>query len=146
RLPDRIVSLLAGAVEEDRLRLRTVQRELHNRRIARRCCVYWRPLSDRQRAVRGHSTSRYLLSHRHSYERSPDACIADIQWTAGVLLPRPAGGRGGRRRRNREGGRGRGANDRCRDKRSPLFAQSSARSTGARIADRSAFAWMEIVI
>src|SRR5215468_5517514 len=104
------------------------------------------PLSDWQRAVRGHSTSRYLLSRRHSDERAPDAGIADIQRTAGVLLPRPAGRRGGRRRRNREGRRGGGANDRRRDKCAPLFAQSCARSTEARIADRSALARMALVI
>ena len=54
-------------------------------------------LSNRQRVVRGHSTSRYLLSRRHSDERATDAGIADVQRTAGVLLPRPQGRRGGRR-------------------------------------------------
>ena len=146
RLPDRIVSLLAGATEADRLRPRTVRRELHDRRIARRCRVHRRPLSDRQRAVRGHATSRYLLSRRHSDERAPDAGIADIERTAGVLLPRAAGRRGRRRRRNREGGRGEGANDRRRDQRAPLFARSCARSTGARVADRGAFARMALVV
>src|SRR5262249_47505083 len=132
--------------EKDRLRLRTVQRELHDRRVARRCRVHRRPLSDRQRAVRGHSTSRYLLSRRHSNERAPDAGIADIQRAAGVLLPRSAGRRGGRRRRNREGGRGGRANDGRRDQRAPLFAQSWPRSIGARIADRSAFTRMALVV
>src|SRR5229473_2749043 len=87
-------------------RPRTVRRELHDRRIARRCRLHRRPLSNRRRTVRGHSTSRYLLSRWHSDERAPDAGIADIERKAGVLLPRPAGRRGGRRRRNREGGRG----------------------------------------
>src|SRR5207245_540883 len=40
---------------------------------------------------------------------------------------RPKGRRGGRRRRNREAGRGERANDRRRDKRASLFAQSCAR-------------------
>ena len=65
-----------------------------DRRIARRCRVHRRPISDRQRAVRGHATSRYLLSRRHSDERAPDAGIADIERTAGVLLARAAGRRG----------------------------------------------------
>src|SRR5262249_49338288 len=105
-----------------------------------------RPLSNRQRTVRGHSTSRYLLSRWYSDERAPDAGIADIQRTARVLLPRPAGRRGGRERRNREGGRGEGANDRRRGQRAPLFAQSCARATGARLADRGAFARMALVV
>ena len=82
------------------------------------------------------------LSRRHSDERAQDGGIADVQRTAGILFPRPAGRRGGRRRRNRETGRGEGANDRHGDQRAALFAQSSARSLGARPADRGAFAWM----
>ena len=39
-----------------------------------------------------------------------------------------------------------GANDRRRDQRAPLFAQSSARSAGARFAYRSAFARMALVV
>jgi hypothetical protein len=65
---------------------------------------------------------------------------------AAVLFPRPAGRRGRRRRGNREGGRGEGANDRRRDKHAPLFTQSCKRPTGARIADRSAFARMALVV
>ena len=133
-------------LKQDRLRPRTVRRELHDRRTARRCRVHRRPLSDRQRAVRGHAASRDLLSRRHSDERAADAGIADVQRTAGILRPRPAARRGGRRRRDREGGRGEGADDRRRDQRAPLFAQSSARSTGARIADRRAVTRMALVV
>src|SRR5882757_3087044 len=108
--------------------------------------MHRRPLSNRQRAVRGNATSRYLLSRRHSDERASNAGLADIKWTAGVLLARTAG-RGGRsRRRNREGGRGEGANDRHGDQRAPLFARSWAQSTGARLADRGAFARMALVV
>ena len=146
RLSDRIVSLLAGSTAPDRLCSRTIRRELYDRRIARRCRVHRRPLSDRQRAVRGHATSRYLLSRRHSDERAPDAGIADIERTTRVLLPRAAGRRGRPRRRDPEGGRGEGANDRRGDQRPPLFAQSCARSTGARVADRGAFARMALVV
>ena len=103
-------------------------------------------LSNRRRTVRGHSTSRDLLSRRHSDQRAADAGIADIQRTAGVLLPRPEGRRGGRRRRNREGGRGERANDRRRDQRAALFARSCARSIGARLADRGAFARMARIV
>ena len=133
-------------LKQDRFRARTVRRELHDRRIARRCRLHRRPLSDRQRAVRSHAASRYLLSRRHSDQRAADAGVADIQRTAGVLLPRPEGRRGGRRRRNREGRRGERANDRRRDQRAALFAPSSARSTGARVADRGAFARMARVV
>src|SRR4029434_2558637 len=104
------------------------------------------PLSDRQRAVRGHSTARYLLSRGHLNERATDAGIADIQRTAGVLLPGAAGRRGGIRRRNRQGWRSEGANDRYRDQRASLFAQSCARPPRARIADRGAFARMALVV
>ena len=135
-----------AAAEADRLRPRTVRREFHDRRIARRCGLHRRPLSDRQRAVRGHPTSRYLLSRRHSDERAADAGIADIQRTAGILFPRAGGRRGGRRRRNREGGRGERANDRRGDQRAALFAQSCARSIGARLADRGAFARMARIV
>ena len=113
-------------LKQDRLRPRTVRRELHDRRIARRRRVHRRPLSDRQRAVRGHATSRHLLSRRHPDERAADAGVADLQRTTGVLLPRPAGRRGGRRRRDREGGRGERANDRRGDQCAALFARSSA--------------------
>ena len=75
-----------------------------------------------------------------------DAGVADIQRTAGVLLPRSAGRRGRCRRRNRESRRGEGANDRRGDQRAPLFAQSCARSAGARVADRGAFARMARVV
>ncbi len=127
RLPDRIVSLLAGAAEADRLRPRTIRRELHDRRTRRRCRVHRRSLSDRQRAVRGYSTPRDLLSRRHSDERAADAGIADIgSGRPGVLLARAAGRRGGRRRRDREGRRGGGADDHRRDQRAPLFAQACA--------------------
>src|SRR5438876_6880514 len=44
-----------------------------------------RPLSDRLRTFRDHSTSCHMLSRRHSDERTPDAGIADIQRTARVL-------------------------------------------------------------
>ena len=103
--------------------LRTVRRELHDRRVARRCGVHRRPLSDRQRAVRGHATSRYLLSRRHSDERAPNAGAADLQRTAGILLPRSRGRRSRRGRRDREGGRGEGADDRRRDQCASLFAR-----------------------
>ena len=146
RVPDGIVSLLAGTAEEDRLRPRTVRGEFHDRRIARRCRVHRRPLPDRQRTVRSDPTSRYVLSRGHTDERAADGGFADIERTAGVLLPRPAGRRGGGRRRNREGGRGEGANDGRRDQRAALFAQSSARSTGAGIADRGALARMARVV
>ena len=43
-------------------------------------------------------------------------------------------------------GRGEGADDRRRDQRAPLFARSSARSTGARLADRRAVARMARVV
>ena len=56
------------------------------------------------------------------------------------------GRRGGRRRRNREGGRGEGADDRRGDQRAPLFARSSARAAGARVADRRAVARMALVV
>ena len=56
------------------------------------------------------------------------------------------GRRGGRRRRDREGGRGEGADDRRGDQRAPLFARSSARATRARVADRGAFARVARVV
>ena len=135
-----------AAAEADRLRPRTVRREFYDRRIARRCRLHRRPLSDRQRAVRGHPTPRHLLSRRHPDGRAADAGLADIQRTAGVLLPRPAGRRGRRRRRHRQGRRGERADDRGGDQRAALFARSCARSIAARLADRSAFAWMARVI
>jgi hypothetical protein len=64
----------------------------------------------------------------------------------GVLLARAAGRRGPPRRRNREGGTGEGANDHRRDQRAPLFARSCAQSTGARLADRGAFARMALLV
>ena len=54
--------------------------------------------------------------------------------------------RGRRRRRHREGRRSGGADDRGRDQRAPLFARSSAGSTGARLADRGALTWMALVV
>ena len=105
------------------LRPRTVRRELHDRRVARRCGLHRRPLSDRERALRSHATSRYLLSRWHSDERAPNAGAADLQRTPWVLLPRSAGRRGGRGRRNREGGRGQGANDGRGDQCASLFSR-----------------------
>ena len=80
----------------------------------------------------------YRVGIRMNEPRMP--ALLTGQRTAGVLLPRPAGRRGGRRRRDREGGTGDGADDRRRDQRAPLLARSPARSAGARLADRGAFA------
>ena len=88
RLPDRILPLLAGAAETDRFRPRAIRRELHDRRIARRCGVHRRSLSDRQRPVRGDAAARHLLSRRHSDERAAHAGAAHIERTAGILPPR----------------------------------------------------------
>ena len=49
-------------------------------------------------------------------------------------------------RRDREGGRGEGADDRRGDQRAALFARSSARSAGARLADRGALARLALVV
>ena len=67
----------------------------------------------------------YRVGIRMNEPRMP--ALADIQRTAGILLPRPAGRRGRRRRRHREGRRGERADDRCGNQRPPLFARSSAR-------------------
>src|SRR6266403_945784 len=102
---------------------------------------YWQEQLKRTDFVHGQFGENFTI------EGLPDdAGIADIRRTAGVLLPRPQGRRGGRRRRNREGGRGERANDRRRDQRASLFAQSCARSIGARLADRGAFARMALVV
>ncbi len=64
----------------------------------------------------------YRVGIRTNEPRMP--ALLTAQRTAGVLPARPPGRRGGRRRRDREGGRGEGANDRRRDQRAPLFARA----------------------
>ena len=64
----------------------------------------------------------------------------------GILLPGPEGGRGWRRRRNREGRGGQGADVGRRGQRAALFTSASARSTGTRVADCGAIAWLAIIV
>ena len=56
------------------------------------------------------------------------------------------GRRGGRRRRDRQGGRGARADDRRGGQRAALLARASARSAGARAADRGALARLALVV
>ncbi len=51
---------------------------------------YWQEQLKRTEFVHGQFGPRYLLSRRYSHERTQDAGIADIQWSARLLLARPA--------------------------------------------------------
>ena len=145
RLPDRVVSSLAGAIE----RTDFVHGQFGENFTVEGCRTTPSASAtaiSRQRAVRGHSTPRHLLSRRHSDERAADAGAADIQRTNWLLLPRPAGRRlsaSATKFGRWAGGR---AHDRGGDQRTSLFARSFARSTGARVADRGAFTWMALVV
>ena len=96
--------------------LRTVRRELHRRGARRRRGLHRRPLPDRRRGLRGHSTPRHLLPRRDPHERPADPGPARIASPARLLLPRHRGGRSGGRRRDlqdrlrpgTDGGRGGG--------------------------------------
>ena len=146
RLPDRIVSLLAGPAEED---------QLVPGQFGENFTIEGSPddavcIGDRYQIgsalfeVTQPRVTCYRVGIRINEPRMP--ALLTSSGPAAVLFPRPAGRRGRRRRRNREGGRGEGANDRRRDKHAPLFTQSCKRPTGARIADRSAFARMALVV
>ena len=137
RLPDRVLPLLGARARPRRLHLRAVRRELHRRRARRRRGLHRRPLPHRRGAVRGHPAARDVLPRRHPDGRAGDAVAAGRPPPPGLLPARARGGRGGGRRRDRQGRRRARAADGRRGRRAALPARTSrARCSSARCACR----------
>ena len=110
----------------DRLRLRTVRRELHGPGARRRRGLHRRPLPDRHRPLRSDATPRHLLPRRDPHERPAHPRLARVPPPSRLLLPRARRGRGAGRRRDRQARLRPGADDGRGGRRAPVSARASA--------------------